>query len=170
MAKFLKLMDTTERSVSRQGCLLACRAPMRFLQRASGTVFVLAVAALIPFWAVKGTEPAGDAVMWILYGVAGTSALIWLITASLRHLSDRRSGPRPEEAENDFAPSTPTGIRVRGGSDIEIRGNRIAGYEHGISASDVENLETMDNLIVGPSPEAPPSDSNAVEDPFGPRE
>jgi hypothetical protein len=52
---------------------------VRYLQNAAGTVFGLSAAALTLFWAVKDTRPSGSAVLPILYGALGASALIWLV-------------------------------------------------------------------------------------------
>jgi hypothetical protein len=51
----------------------------RLLQGIAAGVFGVTLAALIPFWIVKGTEPAGHMVLWILYGALATSALIWFL-------------------------------------------------------------------------------------------
>jgi hypothetical protein len=50
------------------------------------------LAALIPFWAIKGTKPAGDAALAILYGLLAVSALIWLATTCYRRVTKRRRG------------------------------------------------------------------------------
>lgn len=47
-------------------------------------MFALSVAVLILFWTVKDTKPSGSAVLPILYAVAGTSMLIWLIAECWR--------------------------------------------------------------------------------------
>lgn len=65
---------------------------MLYVQRTAGTVFGLSFAALILFWTVKGTKPAGSAVFPILYGAAGASALIWLVAGLQRW----RHAPNPE--------------------------------------------------------------------------
>jgi hypothetical protein len=59
------------------------------IQRVAAAVFGLVLAALIPFWAIKGTQPAGDAALVILYGLLGASALVWLVVACLRRPSRR---------------------------------------------------------------------------------
>jgi hypothetical protein len=68
---------------------------MRYLQRAAGAAFLLTATALVVFWTVKNTKPSGDAVLPILYGVLGASALAWLVAEGvrLRHeRSTRRTG------------------------------------------------------------------------------
>jgi hypothetical protein len=57
---------------------------MRYLQRGAATVFGLSAAALILFVAVKGTKPAGSAVLPVMWGALGASALIWLIAEGLK--------------------------------------------------------------------------------------
>lgn len=55
-------------------------------------MFGLSLAALILFWTVKGTQPAGRAVLPALYGAVGASALIWLLAELLRS----QRAPNPE--------------------------------------------------------------------------
>lgn len=57
---------------------------MQSIQRTASAVFALTLAALIPFLVVKGTEPSGHAVLWILCGVLIASALIWAVATVLR--------------------------------------------------------------------------------------
>ncbi len=70
----------------------AWAARVRYVQRVAGTVFGLSLAALIVFWTVKGTKPAGSAALPILYGAAGAAALIWLLAELWR----RQRTPNPE--------------------------------------------------------------------------
>jgi hypothetical protein len=71
--------------------------------RIAGGIFVLNLAAMVPFWVVKGTKPSGHAVLWVLYGVLIASAVIWVLTFQLRGegsrraAEKRRSGPRAEQ-------------------------------------------------------------------------
>jgi hypothetical protein len=68
------------------------------VQKAAAWVFGVSLAALIPFWIVKGAQPSGHAVLWVLYGVASASALIWLLAAFLRRRRDAqglRYGTQP---------------------------------------------------------------------------
>jgi hypothetical protein len=55
-------------------------------------VFGLSVGALIVFWTVKGTKPAGSAVLPILYGAAIASAVIWLLAIGLGRWKARGAG------------------------------------------------------------------------------
>ncbi|MFI4990252.1 MAG: hypothetical protein ACHQHO_04985 [Solirubrobacterales bacterium] len=64
-------------------------------QAATGLVFGLTLATLIVFWTVKDTKPSGSAVLPILYGVLGASALIWLIAEALRRGDLRRQDREP---------------------------------------------------------------------------
>jgi hypothetical protein len=57
------------------------------------------LAALIPFWVIKGTEPAGDAALAILYALLAVSALTWLAATCRRWVTKRRRG-------NDAAPAS----------------------------------------------------------------
>jgi hypothetical protein len=65
---------------------------VRIFQRISGIVFAMSFTTLIPFWAVKGTEPAGSAVMWILYGALGASAAIWAVATYFRWREAKHDG------------------------------------------------------------------------------
>jgi hypothetical protein len=50
------------------------------VRKAAGAVFLLTLPALIPFWAVEGTQPAGSVVLWILYGVLVASGTGYVLT------------------------------------------------------------------------------------------
>lgn len=50
------------------------------MRKAAAAVFLLILAALVPFWAVEGTQPAGSVVLWILYGGLVTSGMIFAFT------------------------------------------------------------------------------------------
>jgi hypothetical protein len=50
------------------------------MRKVAGSVFGLTLAALIPFWAVKGTEPAGHAALWLLYGVLLATGVVFVAT------------------------------------------------------------------------------------------
>lgn len=64
------------------------------VRRVAGWVFGVSVAGLIPFFVERNAEPKGHAVLWILYGALGISALIWLATSlAVRLDSSRRSKP-----------------------------------------------------------------------------
>ena len=67
-------------------------------------MFGLSAATLILFWAVKDTKPSGSAVLPILYGALGASALIWLIAEvwKRRAEAERRRRRGSSEAENPF--------------------------------------------------------------------
>jgi hypothetical protein len=66
---------------------------MRYLRQTVGAVFGVTFAALIPFWIVKGTQPSGHAVLWVLYGILLASGAIWIVTTFLL----RRRSPRKQE-------------------------------------------------------------------------
>ena len=62
--------------------------------------FVLALGALLPFWAVKGTEPRGNVALWLLYGALAASPVIWLVATLLLRRTDASAESR---AFRDFA-------------------------------------------------------------------
>ncbi len=53
------------------------------VRRTAAAVFGLTLAALIPFWIIKGTQPSGHAVLWALYGLLIASGLTWLVATFL---------------------------------------------------------------------------------------
>jgi branched-subunit amino acid transport protein AzlD len=59
------------------------------VQRVAAAAFGVVLAALIPFWAIKGTKPAGDAALTILYGLLAASALSWLAATCYRWVTKR---------------------------------------------------------------------------------
>jgi hypothetical protein len=72
---------------------------VQLVRKWSAGVLVIDLAALIPFWAIKGTKPTGHAVMWALYGVLLASAVIWLgATPWLRARRRPVVAPAPESA------------------------------------------------------------------------
>jgi hypothetical protein len=78
---------------------------MRYLQRGAATVFSLSAGALILFSAVKNTKPSGSAVVPILIGALGASALIWLLAEVLKrreHQTDNQQAERPRNAKMDY--------------------------------------------------------------------
>jgi hypothetical protein len=65
---------------------------VKYLQRGAGTAFTLTLATLVLFWTVKDSRPSGHAVLCILYGVLGASAIAWAaieVTKGLRQRSSR---------------------------------------------------------------------------------
>jgi hypothetical protein len=56
---------------------------LRDLRLLAGSVLGLIVAATIPFVIERGTEPAGDAVLWGLYGAAALAVTAWVVTTIL---------------------------------------------------------------------------------------
>jgi hypothetical protein len=122
---------------------------MPLLQRASRGLFVLAIAALVPFWTIKGTEPSGQVAMWILYGVAIIAACVWLVAAvDTRLRSGVHSVPQLGAPHRDEHQSV--AIEIVGGSDLKIENSEFYGFDRAISATDVENLSTDGNVYVGP--------------------
>jgi hypothetical protein len=67
---------------------------VRTVRWLAGAVFGLSLATLIPFLAEKGAEPKGHAVLWILYGILGVSALTWLVASLIAWLGTSRQ-PKP---------------------------------------------------------------------------
>ena len=61
----------------------------------AGSVFGLAVAALVPFLIEKGTAPRGHAVLWLLYGAIAVSLVVWCAAS----LVDWKMAPRPAPLE-----------------------------------------------------------------------
>jgi hypothetical protein len=49
---------------------------------------------------------------------------------------------------NRGAPSDSTGIAIKGGKGVSVRGNSIAGFDTGVSATDVKNLSIENNVIL----------------------
>lgn len=58
---------------------------LRAVQWGAGAVFGVSIATIIPFVVVRGTQPSGAAVLYVLYGVALASALIWVLATTLLH-------------------------------------------------------------------------------------
>jgi hypothetical protein len=73
----------------------------RYVQAAAGLVFGLSLAALLVFWTVKNTKPAGSAVFPVLYGILGASALIWLVAEFLRRGPLRAKPPKLQITTGD---------------------------------------------------------------------
>lgn len=71
--------------------------------RAALWVLGLDIAVLASFWAIKGTEPSGDAALWVLYGVLGASVLIWLITLDIVWDATGRASRSTRNAMLDIA-------------------------------------------------------------------
>jgi hypothetical protein len=66
-----------------------------FVQTAAGYSFWVILAALVPFWAVQGTEPTGHLALVFLYGALAASAVIWLTARLLvrrRKISESPKG------------------------------------------------------------------------------
>jgi hypothetical protein len=62
------------------------------VQRAAAATFGVVLTALIPFWAIKGTAPTGDAALVVLYALLAISALIWLAATCSRWVTGRHGG------------------------------------------------------------------------------
>lgn len=78
-------------------------AVLRGIQLLAGSVIGLTVAAAIPFAIERGTEPAGDAVLWTLYSVGALALLLWIVATLLLHR--RKSARAPSAATSLVYPS-----------------------------------------------------------------
>jgi hypothetical protein len=68
---------------------------VRHIRHTAGWAFSLILAALLSFWTIKGIQPSGHAVFWILYGILGASVLVWLVaTLLLRRRAPARDRSR----------------------------------------------------------------------------
>jgi hypothetical protein len=86
----------------------------------AGGVFGVTLAALIPFWIIKGTQPTGDAVLTVLYGVLIASGITWLgISLLWRHES--------KKTEHEQLGGLRAGGSIEAGGDIEARSHIEAG-------------------------------------------
>jgi hypothetical protein len=93
---------------------------------------VVTLTALIPFWIVKGAQPSGHAVLWVLYGVLVASLIVWLLAEILRR--SRRDDGEGESAHDvsDRAPFETTHEGLTIVDDLTIRGyDRISRVESG---------------------------------------
>jgi hypothetical protein len=68
----------------------------RIVQRLAASTFGVAVAAVIPFLAEKGTEPKGHAVVWGLYSLIVGSAIVWALATLARRQSGGPASPLQE--------------------------------------------------------------------------
>jgi hypothetical protein len=73
---------------------------VQYAQRAAGTVFVLTAGALVVFEAVKDTKPSGDAVLPVLWGACGASAVIWLVAEGVQLRAERAKATSGSDAMN----------------------------------------------------------------------
>ena len=96
-------------------------------------MFSLSAAVLVLFSTVKDSQPSGSAVVPILVGALGTSALIWTLAEVLKRRSRHDDADEPKGRE-------PAAFLTSHGGKTIVEGGSIEGYDsvsrtshHGIS-------------------------------------
>jgi hypothetical protein len=127
------------------------------VRRTAGAVFSVSLPFAITFWIVKGTQPSGHAVLWVLYGILIASGFIWLMTTFLL----RRHSAREKESLTPLEQWLQE--RVRAARTIErqrpVRGDKW--YLRRMEQWDTKNAW---ELMLGPSRAPELVDSYRAED------
>jgi hypothetical protein len=148
------------------------------VQWLAGGVFGIALATLIPFLVEKGAAPRGHAVLWLLYGALGATAVAWSAATLLTRQRNRgpkslsiiytldgsadlrvglRSG-RPQIALLEVALKNPNPFNLEGLAVNSLIPSGLRLYRCGIDGKERELgswLTTPERLAAEPSPGAP---------------